>query len=269
LRVLAGALKGAPLDTDQQWVRNTYSGGVGLYGKVAGAHISIGGLQSAGTVRIMRVDSSRENVNARYYPTGDSAHINNALFQVFNGIVGVGMRDTDVSGGVSSPLPQLPGAGSFIVEFPHYNGSQGELILNPSVTDLKGFNYIHLQPDFALLPNGMNSWQDNQLKDTLSVNGVPYTSNVLLDTGNPVSYYYDGPNSDTVEVKPGSTVKFSLGQPPAGETTFVVSEQPRSGLDLVETSNYAVRNVFGIQFFFAFDVFYDQEHGVIGIRKKQ
>ncbi|WP_179412641.1 DUF3443 family protein [Mucilaginibacter sp. E4BP6] len=266
LRVLAGAIKGAPIDTDSEWVSYPYSGGTNLYGKVAGANLSIANLRSSTPIKIMRIDSISAG-SAKYHATGDSTMVNNGLLHGFNGIVGVGLRVSSGSDGVANPLPQLPGAGSFIVHFPKFNDTDGALILNPSEQDLKGFTFINLQPGTVLLPNGYNSWMDNQLKDTLSVGGVPYTSNVLLDSGNPVSFYYKNATSDTAKVSIGTLVKFSLGPPFAASTTFTVSEQ-QSGLDLVETSNYEVRNVFGIQFFFDFDVCYDQKNGRIGIRKK-
>jgi len=173
---------------------------------------------------------------------------------------------------LTNPLPEFPGNGSFIIHFPQYNPqnpqSEGALIVNPCGSDLRGFNYIHLLAGSDLLPNGFNSWMDNELADTLTVNNMSYTSNALLDSGNPFSLYYMNVNSNNSIVGIGSTVKFTLGPPVTASTTFVVTKQ-QSGLDLVQTSNYEVRNVFGIQFFFDFDVLYDQKNGLIGVRRNQ
>jgi hypothetical protein len=265
LRVYAGAVHGMQIDTTYESDTTGYTGGVGFMGKVAGAYLGVGTLQNPSPTRFMRIDATNRNGGA-YTPTGDAPNPNNSLTNGFNGIVGVGLRYGLKQHGIANPLTQMPGNGAFIIHFPNFNdGKQGILILNPNEKDRRGFTFVQLKPDSVLLPNGFNSWLEDQLQGTVTVNGVPFTHNTLLDSGNPFDFY-NNVNSKPDTLDAGNVVKLSLLNLPV-ETTFTVKNQV-SGQDLVAINNSRVRNVFGIQFFFDYDVLYDQKNGLIGIRKR-
>ncbi|MCR8560415.1 DUF3443 domain-containing protein [Mucilaginibacter sp. BJC16-A38] len=268
LRVLKGALKGGTFPTIGVRVSNSYSGGTSLYGQVARGYVSMSNSHKGATLNFMLIDGA-DSGNGKF-STGDNAVINNPLLEHFNGIIGVGMRYSDTSRGVANPLPQLPGNAQFIVHFPHYGEPEGTLVLNPGREDLRGFSFLKLKANSDILPNGLQSWPENLLTGTVSIDGQPYTKNTLLDTGNPLNFYYKDGTSNKEPVDINSVVRFSLGDPVVADTTITVKQQ-RAGLDLLVSSNkssYGPRNVFGTMFFFDFDVFYDQHNGVIGIRKK-
>jgi hypothetical protein len=265
LRVYAEAVNGLQIDTTNEKDSTGYTGGVGFAGKVAGAYLGVGRLQNPSPTRFMRIDYTNRD-KGPFTPVGDSPNPNNGLTNGFNGIVGVGLRYGLKQHGIANPLTQMPGNGAFIIHFPGFkDGRNGVLILNPSEKDRKGFSFVHLKPDSVLLPNGFNSWLEDQLQGTVTVNGVPFTNNTLLDSGNPFDFFNNGSGkADTLDA--GNVVKLSLLNPPI-QTTFTVKNQA-SGQDLVAVNNARVRNVFGIQFFFEFDVLYDQQNGLIGIRKR-
>jgi hypothetical protein len=269
LRILKGALSGASFQPNGERVSILYTGGVGLYGLAAKGCVSIGDSRNGAPVNFMFIDSV-DNGGGKF-STGDAAVINNPLLEHFNGIVGVGMRFDNNSSGIANPLPQLPGGDRYIVHFPHYGEPFGSLILNPTPHDLVGFSFIKLSAGSVSLPNGLNSWLDDQLLGTVYINGVPYAHYTLLDSGTPYDKYYKDSTSDRVIVPIDTLVKITLGNPVVADTTITVLKK-HAGLDLIETSNQIVdhhkRNVFGTRFFFDFDVFYDQSEGVIGIRKK-
>ena len=278
LRILNGALHGAPVDSDTEWVSIGYGFSPPYFyirGNVAGGDFSINGLSNNNSLRFMVIRSTSADSTGPWNSTLDSTAISSGHFHNFEGIMGVGFRLTSGNNGIANPLAQLPGNGSYIVEFPPYTGATGSVIINPNSSDAAGFVMFPLTADFTLLPNGMNSWQDNMLNGTLTVNGTPISGTTLIDSGDPTTDATAVTLPFTGLVPPGESVSMQLTEPdktvPSVSSTFKVSTQT-SGKDLaalVSEKTGPTRVVFGVNIFFQYDIFYDQANGRIGLRKKQ
>jgi hypothetical protein len=274
LRMMEGALPPEPADTLNQRVSYTYGDNVhklSLKGKVRKVQVAFDKLNTLSTVGIMCIDSTRYTPTGSWIATGDSAIIRSNHFRNCSAILGVGLRKTARLSGVISPLSQLPGNGKFIVMFPGYGGTKGSVIINPSPADEAGFVYFQL-PQGKATPNG-SGWLDNQLPGCISVTGETACLPTLLDSGNPdiqvFSHNFIGQHS----VPSGNYITMRVGGLKDSifvKTGFNVGDQRSRGKDLVylDESPKEPRMVFGIRFFFEFDVLYDQQNGIIGIRKK-
>lgn len=276
LRMLPGALKNANLILTQKLLGYNYGSGTGeIYtrGREVNATFSIGSLSTPAPIHLMLIDTIRRSLSDPGRSTLDSVAIPNAHFRSFAGILGVGLRNGS-SLDVASPLAQLPGTASFIVRFPVYGQASGKLIMNPNQDELSGFTFFSLTKGLYPLPNGLPSWLDNQVNGIALLNGSPVRAPTLLDTGTSPSEIYANGLPNYGLLGKGTVVHLGVGQ--AGQavslvdTSFSVNTRV-AGRDRFYT--YASTTgepslVYGTNFFFAFDVYYDQQGGRIGLKKK-
>jgi hypothetical protein len=238
-----------------------------IRGKLAGGYFSIGSNTGTTSVRFMVVDSTSVNRGSLTLKELDKNATSSSVFDDFSGILGVGLRYDN--GLAANPLVQLPGNGKYIVKFPRYGDKKGVVLLNPSDSDLTGFTTMQLQKDGTLLPNGYYGWQDNRLNGFISFDGTSVMAPTDLDTGSP-SIYVASNKFPSGDVKKGN-VNYGLTDVNANkliESSFLISKGI-PGIDLIKA--YQGKNeriIFGTQFFFAYDVLYDQKNGQVGIRKK-
>jgi hypothetical protein len=272
LRMLKGAFIMSPGDTLDKRVTYVYGDNahkMSLKGKVRTAEVSFDKLKTSSAISIMCIDSAKYGPRADWIATGDSAVIRSNHFRGCSAIMGVGLRRGARLKGVESPLDQVPGNGKFIVLFPGYGGEKGSVIINPSPLDESGFMYFRLMPEQA--PN--KGWMDNKLQGCVSVNTATVCLPVLLDSGNPDFQVFSSANSGSHAIPPRNYVTLrvsGLADSVFAETGFNVSDARLTGKDYVylEEADKEQKMVFGIGFFFRFDVLYDQQNGIIGIRKK-
>lgn len=276
LRILPGALKGANLTINTNQLTYGYGssrGSITINGRQASGTFSVGGLAATAPVHIMLIDTIRRSATDAGRSTLDSVTVPNHHFRNLAGILGVGMRNREGSD-VASPLAQLPGNNSYLIRFPAYGQPMGSVILNPNESDLAGFTFFPLAKGNYPMPNGLSSWTDDQLNGIAVLNGLTVRAPALLDTGTPTTHISAFNLHHYGILDQGSVVKMGLaqrGQPSAlVDTTFRVISQV-VGKDLVHTNVPTWTEpslIFGTNFFFFFDVYYDQKGGRIGIKKK-
>lgn len=275
IRILGGALKGANVNVDAKQV--TYRLGDSksntlIKGRQASGTVSVGELSSAGPLQLMLIDTITHSWTSRVTSTVDSVVVKGE-FRNLAGLFGVDMRYASGST-VASPLAQLSGNHSYLVRFPQFGQPVGQLVVNPTASDLTGFTFFSLTPGATPLPNGLNSWVTDQLNGMMIIDGRLIQAHTILDTGNPASMAFAPNLTGQGILAPGTVLKLGIGLPGRTttliDTTFRVTEQV-AGRDLVYTNESTQANAFlsfGTDFFFAFDVYYDQEGGRIGFRKK-
>lgn len=276
MRILPGALRRANLAIDPVQLTYGYGlsrGAVFIKGRQASGTFSVGGLVATAPVHIMLIDTIRRSATDAGRSTLDSVTVPNHHFRNLAGILGVGMRNREGSD-VASPLAQLPGNNSYLIRFPAYGQPMGSVILNPNESDLAGFTFFPLAKGNYPMPNGLSSWTDDQLNGIAVLNGLTVRAPALLDTGTPTTHISAFNLHHYGILDQGSVVKMGLaqrGQPSAlVDTTFRVTSQV-VGKDLVHTNVPTWTEpslIFGTNFFFFFDVYYDQKGGRIGIKKK-
>src|SRR6202000_1204301 len=110
-----------------------------------------------------------------------------------------------------NPLAQLPGNGKYIVRFPRFGRTRGIVIINPDSTDTKDFALFKLAKGKAPLPNGDDSWQDNELLGCLLVNRAIDCHNTMLDTGNPDTHFYSKRFTGSNSIPSGNEIALVLG----------------------------------------------------------
>jgi len=277
VRVLRGAFAKKIPDTTNE--RLSYSYGSGLHtihlrGQVITENLRIGHVQTAVPTKIMLIDSTRSSMDSNWTTTGDSARIRSNHFRNLAGILGFGLRYNRSGKGVYSPLSKLAGSGKFIIKFPYFGGTRGKLIINPSGKEQEGFMLFHLKPGKSLLPDGTQSWQDNQLSACLIIDGASFCQPTLLDSGNPdIQLFLSGFNEKgtissgsfiTMEVKDLSD---SAKRIKAGFLIPVAKERGKDYVYFAETTTEQ-HCVFGIRIFFEFNVLYDSKNGIIGLRRR-
>lgn len=276
LRILPGALKNANLSITQKLLDYNYGTGTGeiyIRGREANGTFSIGNLSTTTPIHLMLIDTIRRSLTDPGRSTLDSVTIPNNHFRNFAGILGVGLRNGS-SIDVASPLAQLPGNNSFIVRFPTYGQATGKLIMNPSDDELAGFTFFQLVRGAYSLPNGLPSWLDSQVNGIALINGSPLRAPTLLDTGtSPTAIYANGLPTYGLLSK-GTVVHLGVAQPgqtsPVVDTTIMVNTRV-GGKDRFYTYTTTATDpsmIYGTNFFYLFDVYYDQQRGRIGIKRK-
>lgn len=275
LRILGGALKGASVEKEPKRLAYGYGSAISatyIKGQQASGTVSLGGLSSTGPIHLMLIDTVQRSLTDPGRPTLDSAVVK-GQFRKLAGIFGVGLRHGPGSD-VASPLAQLPGKHSYLIRFPRYSQPLGQLIINPTAADLTGFTFFSLTPGANLMPNGLNSWVDNQLNGIMTIDGRLVQAPTILDTGNPITQVFVPNLASYGPLAPGSLVMLGLGLPGSAnasiDTTFRVTTQV-AGKDRIVTNESIQEKAYlayGTNFFFTFDVYYDQQGGRIGIRRK-
>jgi hypothetical protein len=275
LRTFPGAVNSTTFETDSSdWVHYTYSSGKGIFnmrGKAAGGSFGIGTLKIRELIKFMLIDST-QTYHQTFQPTGNAITIS-AHFRGLPAIMGVGLRLNSQDDGIANPLAQLPGNGRYIVSFPKYGDHTGYVIINPTDLELSDFIQFHVSKYGALLPDGYNSWDDKNVHGTFAINGTALEEPTQVDSGTSDILLYTG--TDTVEhiaaagtiasIQLNDTTK-SQGQIVFPFTTGRVVGQNRV---FIEPANGKKSYIFGDPLFFAYDIYFDQVNGIIGLKKKQ
>ncbi|UOE47883.1 hypothetical protein MTO98_26080 [Mucilaginibacter sp. SMC90] len=274
LRLIHGALGTTAVDTDQEVVTYGYGyppGVLEIRGRMAGALIKVGDLPAYDPIRFMRIDDTAGSLKGPWTSIVNVPRLNDKHFRGLAGIFGVGFRST--RSGISNPLAQLPGNGSYIVHFPKYGDQTGNVLINPADQDRIGFTMYSLDADSLLLPNGIRGWKDASLPGAISLDGAADPLPTLLDTGSPVTEAYSESLPFYGRVKTGHRVVMAIFTK-SGKSEivqdFTVQHQV-TGLDNVtynHTGGMAAHMSFGTNLFFTYDVLFDQHKGLIGLRKK-
>jgi hypothetical protein len=198
------------------------------------------------------------------------------LFNGYPAIVGAGLRNLQASvPGVGSPIPQLPGQPSFIVQAPAYGASTGNLRIGPSAAEVAGFATFQLPPlgGGAPLRNGTRTWDDTAIPACVNdqTDGKDYCANAVLDTGSPATLIFWTGQSVLEELRPGWDVAVTIGPAGAllGQFDVMVSAAPQVGQDVFELQPPlpgAGNSInLGLTVFFRYDVYFDPASGSIGL----
>ena len=280
LRILKGAVSNVFYQSSNTRVDFSYgtpSADFFISGAVAKGYFSLGSMKTDSAISFMVIDSAKYGSGGNYASTGDSIIIASTTFKNLCGVLGVSLRYSSSYEGIASPLAQLKGSnGQFIIELPKYGGTQGSLVINPSQEDLDGFTLFHLSQQGTLLPgNKYYGWVDNQLNGCFIINGQYFWANTWLDSGNPEIKISSPSIVSTSTVPTGDMVTFGIADEPYGDfriqNTFTVGSIPENGKDLINLLPAISDsiNLPGIMPFFIYDVLYDQQNGIIGLRQKR
>jgi hypothetical protein len=264
---LGGQMVEAALDTGStglRWlasgrggrrVRYAYSGGVQLDGTRAAEPIAIGGLSGEADVhRVSKIGCTR----ARPDCSAKAQDIDAFGFEG-DGLPGQGFRailgTSLASGAKDNPLRRL-GARRWIVSLPR-GAAEGQLVLNPTDEDLTGFVLLPLERSLAWRKDGAHDGIEGCLQ--APAGGRRLCGPVLLDTGAAGAAVVNGGGGAAAWVA-GASLSFNGVQP-------VELHRPLSagrGDDMPRPMILA-----GAAPYLAFDVLYDPERGVIGLRPRR
>jgi Protein of unknown function (DUF3443) len=276
LRILQGAVPDASYASETTTaVTYSYHSGLELQGVVALATVGLGSLQTAAPIPVMLVTQiGCEAADPSCGYAGQTPQ-NATVFGSFKAIFGVGMRNG--ASQIGNPIVQLPGHPSFLVQAPAYGGTGGTLVVAPSPSQLAGMQNASLPAASGdgPLADGTPAWDDRYglpacLDDATT--GTDYCVPAELDTGNPPIYVewpqYTG--TSTTILAAGDAIQVTLGaaSTPLAQYSFTVASPPTPGIDEVEieaATGSGFMNL-GTGVFFRFDAYFDQAHGVIGLR---
>jgi hypothetical protein len=156
LRIMARAL--APTEFEPIGITRGYgfASGVVLQGPLARARIAIGDATTNAPVGIQVVRSvgcaaaKPDCPAARLAPTDYGIGGDGLRRQGFEAILGLSMRGSDAPGAAVNPVPAM-GAGRWIVILPRPGtATPGQLIINPSASDVAGFHPVRLRSEPSL-----------------------------------------------------------------------------------------------------------------------
>ncbi len=209
--------------------------------------------------------------------------LEDALFNGYSAIVGVGLRSapTAVAPGLGSPIPQLPGQPSFIVEAPDFGGTAGILHIGPPADEVAAYPTIQLSPQAGSGPllNGTPAWNDlgipgcvdDQPPASSGLAAQDYCATMLFDTGAPETLLSLTGESTSFVFPPGSNVSVDIGQTgaPVAQFDLVVGSPQQIGLDVffAEPALAGTANLInlGLTAFFRYNVYVNPVEGVIGL----
>jgi hypothetical protein len=252
----------------------SYRSGLVLDGYVARARVGffddVTSIATPAPIQVMYVDqvsctSANPDCGANDVSIDDVT-----VFGDFKAILGVRMRNAPDS--IGSPLAQLPGQPSFIVQAPAYGGTSGTLTVGP--VDTSGFATLQLPAfDSVALANGTPGWDDRYgiptcLDDATS--GSDYCEPGEWDTGNPPTFVEWPAATGDSTLGSGSQISVTIGSAsaPLASYAFTVGATPVPGIDDVElepASGSGFMNL-GTALFFHDDALFDPLHGIVGLR---
>ena len=267
LRVLSRALPASAYQVTSERSAFGFGSGAELRGFIANAPLAVGGVSGAAPFELVQSVGCTQRA-----PNCPQARIPFARYGIggngvpdagFPAIIGIGMRHGE--DGARNPLP-LIGAARWIVELPRPGETAGKLILNPTDDELAGFRRFQLPRQ----PVG-DGWADNALPACLT-NDDTHAHICLpsiLDSGAP-GVHIRSNNAHTADW-PGRSHATLVFAHRSGDLSlpFVID----SGLGThVEPLAPAPRQpdllMVGTLPYFAFDVFYDAEHGIMGLKPR-
>jgi hypothetical protein len=200
-----------------------------------------------------------------------------SIFSGFPAIVGAGLRNQLIASlAVGSPIPQLPGQPSFIVESPPYGtGDAGTLHIGPSADEVAQYSTFQLPPYDAGAPlsNGTPAWDDSAMPACIDdqTMGVDYCYSAMLDTGSPFTVIFLTSQTTTSALTPGTDVAVTVGPTtnPIAQFQVTVSNSPQPGQDVFALTQPVPGQPdsinLGLTAFFHYNVYFNPVSGQIGL----
>jgi hypothetical protein len=284
IQVIGSALSSeqrAAIQMSERSVSSEYAGGVIATGVVGSATVTLGNRTTPQPISILVFEdfacAPNTPCSVDQMTTGQMA---DTLFNGYPAIVGAGLRNFPGGAPVpGSPIPQLPGQPSFIVEAPAYGSSgTGTLRIGPTADEVAPYPMLQLQP-FATggaLSNGTPAWDDTGVPACVDDSTIPmnFCYPAVLDTGAPFSVIYLDNQSETAELAPGDDVSVVVGQTaaPLAQFQVTVSADPQPGRDLFAVlppvAQLPSSLNLGLTLFFQYNVYFDPVTGQIGLLAK-
>ncbi|MBV9946279.1 MAG: hypothetical protein JOZ69_05490 [Myxococcales bacterium] len=179
VQLLASALPAeatASLTRTATSVGEEFQSGVVATGVLAGASITLGDRTTPSPIPVLLVESFSCLDAAAC--TAATAPLSSYLFGDYQAIVGVGLRNSSAGLALGSPIPQLPGQPSFIVEAPSFGGTSGTLHIGPAPTELDAYHLLSLPPaaGAGALANGTPGWDDSAVPAACTIAPVVVTT---------------------------------------------------------------------------------------------
>jgi hypothetical protein len=281
IQVIGSALSSAQRATIQMSERSVsseYAGGVIATGVVGSATVTLGDRTTPQAIAIIVFEdfacAPNTPCSLDQMTTGQMADI---LFNGYPAIVGAGFRNFPGAAPVpGSPIPQLPGQPSFIVEAPAYGSTgTGTMHIGPTADEVAPYAMVQLPP-FATgtdLSNGTPAWDDTAVPACIDDSTIPmnFCYPAILDTGAPFSVVYLANQTETAELAPGDDVSVLVGQAsaPAADFQVTVSADPQPGQDLFGVLAPVAQQPsslnLGLTLFFRYNVYFDPVTGQIGL----
>ena len=267
LQVAASALKTSDVETSGRPASTVFADGVSISGYATWAIVSIGGLSESVPLRVIqKVGCAGEQPKCR--ARGHSAP--SQLWAGLNAIIGLNPVPTDVRIHNVNPLEAI--GASWLIILPKPGASQpGQLILNPDADDLAGFtNYP------AGIEGAEGSPRDNPLPGCLKDrdNGQSYCRHIVLDSGTSAILVPD-PALKSEHFWPlGTHVTLSFDKPGGGTLShsFVIGPPSLSTRVVLgpfpEMHVYPPQIVAGVEPYLEYEVYYDPEHAIIGLKPR-
>ncbi|WP_219267865.1 DUF3443 domain-containing protein [Pseudomonas sp. Xaverov 259] len=270
LRVLPGVLK--PQDAVAQGTPAAvqYGSGVRLNGTLALANVSLG--NTSVRVPMQLVDSiscsdARPKCPASKAGAKDFLMGGNPLRgEGYKAILGVGMLRNPAS----NPLVAM--GGRWLVVLPRPGQSTGELIINPTVAETRGFRTISLQR-FAVKPGDVSAyWKDHGVQGCLKRldSAQQVCGDSILDTGAAGFHIYADALQGNWPV--GTPAHFSLAMADGSQLGQHFKVDNGGGRYVRYITAQGEHNFHGINAglltYFDNAVLYDQGAGVIGLKSR-
>jgi hypothetical protein len=254
-------------------VTYAYESGLELTGVVARASVGIGDVVTPAPIPVMYIDGVDCASNKPDCPASGNSASDAAVFNGFDAIMGVGLRDGGA--GIGSPIAQLPGQPSFVVSAPSYGEGDGTLTIGPVDTSMFTTLQLPGASDDGTLANGTPAWDDRFgipacIDDMTS--GIDYCEPGVWDTGAAQAIIeWPAAGSDSV-LGPDSQIAVTVGpaDAPLAAYAFTVGAVPVAGVDEIYLAP-AVGEGFinlGTALFFHADALFDPLHGIVGLHAR-
>ena len=196
---LSPAVSAAIVPTGTVPITEMFESGIEATGVVALAPVTFGNLSTPAPIQVFLIQSL---ACAPGFPCeASAAPLEQDIFDGFEAIVGIGLRGSAIAPGLGSPIPQLAGNPSFIVEAPPFGGDAGTLRIAPSPSEVSAFGIAYLQTDVGgvAIAACIPVWDDSQVPACVDDNttATQFCGNGVLDTGAPATLVewqgYTGP----------------------------------------------------------------------------
>jgi hypothetical protein len=268
LRILPGVLAAA--DAQASNTRETYAfeSGASLTGQVGTGTLAIGELSAPASMELINLvgcGRNRPRCPASRLPVSQFGIMGDGLpGEGFRAILGVNMAEARIR----SPLSAI-GARRWIVEVPQPDsGMPGKLILNPADDELNGFVMLPILYRLSLQQGGFHDAVTGCIVSDAT--GERICGALLMDTG-----------ADAIDIRGAGNYHWPAGsaatlafydkeQLVAGEKITIDSPSHASHLAFgpAERGQKIITILAGLAPYFAFDVLYDPEKKVVGLKPR-
>ncbi|WP_140851044.1 hypothetical protein [Sphingomonas glacialis] len=265
LRVLPGIVDTAVTKTVGPVQRYSYGAGTALEGPVVRTALSVGGLQNGGRWQIIRkigCSVARPDCPASHVdPRKFGIQGNGLAGEGFRAILGVGLANADLP----NPFQEI-GAHRWIIELPRPGEmDSGRLILNPSDEQVAGFTPLMLvDPHRTRANDAVRACLQHDV-------GKPICAPTLIDSGAPgVELVNHSADRGWAE---GTTGRLTFGDVANAEALgvrFIVGRRAQASRfsSVTDPRVEGVRIRSGLLTYFAYDVLYDANHGIIAVKAR-